>query len=144
VKLQKIILFLFSVLTGAVLSCSKGGTGADKPGGPHVINFKDTVFPTVTIVKPVLNQVFTNGDTIRIEGIVTDTSIYRGKLKIINDANGAVIKEQEYEIHGLALYNFNLIHKTSVSTASNYTIIAEWEDHGFNVTAKSVKVKVNL
>jgi hypothetical protein len=135
---------LFIVLTAAILSCTKGGSGAAKPDDPHVINFKDTVFPVVTIVKPTLNQVFTTGDTIKIEGIVTDTSIYRGKLKIINDATGAVVKEQLYEIHGLPSYDFNLTHKTSVSTASNYTVIAEWEDHGFNVTTKSVKVKVNL
>jgi hypothetical protein len=134
----------FIVLIAAVLSCAKGGTANEKPDGPHVINFKDTVFPVVTIVKPVLNRVFTTGDTIKIEGTVTDTSIYRGKLKIVNDANGAVVKEQEYEIHGLPLYNFNLTHKTFVNIASNYTVIAEWEDHGFNITVKSVKVKVNL
>jgi hypothetical protein len=143
VKFQTPILF-FIVLTAAILSCTKSGSSTAKPDDPHVINFKDTVFPVVTIIKPVLNQVFTTGDTIRIEGIVTDTSIYRGKLKIINDATGAVVKEQEYEIHGLPLYNFNLIYKTTVTTASNYTVTAEWEDHGFNVTTKSVKVKVNL
>jgi hypothetical protein len=143
-KLQTTILLFFFFLTATILSCAKGGTAPEKPDGPHVINFKDTVFPVVTIVKPVLNRVFTNGDTIKIEGMVTDTSIYRGKLKIVNDANGAVVKEQEYEIHGLSLYNFNLTHKIFVSIASNYTVIAEWEDHGFNVTTKSVKVKVNL
>jgi hypothetical protein len=144
VKLQTTILSFFIFLTATILSCAKSGTATEKPDGPHVINFKDTVFPVVTISKPTLGQVFKNGDTIKIEGKVTDTSIYRGKLKIVNDANGTVVKEQEYEIHGLPSYDFNLIHKTTVTTASNYTIIAEWEDHGFNVTSKSVKIKVNL
>jgi hypothetical protein len=143
VKFQTPIL-LFIVLIAAILSCTKGGSGTAKPDDRHVINFKDTIFPVVTIVKPVLNQVFKNGDTIKIEGTVTDTSIYQGKLKIVNDADGSIVKEQLYEIHGLKLYDFNLIYKTAVTAASNYTVIAEWEDHGFNVTAKSVKVKVNL
>lgn len=143
-KLQNPIL-LFFVLIAAILSCTKGGSGTAKPDDPHVINFKDTVFPVVTITKPTLGQVFKNGDVIEVAGTVTDTGIYRGKVKIVNDINGAIIKENEYEIHGVyKVFNFDLSHKTSVSQASNYTIIAEWEDHGFNVTSKSVKVKVDL
>lgn len=142
-KLQTPILLSF-VLIAAILSCTKGGSGTAKPDDPHVINFKDTVFPVVTITKPTPGQVFKNGDVLEIAGKVTDTSIYRGKLKIVNDANGTIVKEQEYELHGLPSYDFNLSYKTSVSAPSNYTVIAEWEDHGFNVTAKSVKVKVDL
>ncbi len=143
VKLQTPIL-LFVLFATAIFSCTKAGSGTAKPDDPHVINFKDTVFPVVTIAKPTPNQVFKNGDVIEIAGKVTDTSIYRGKLKIVNDANGTIVKEQEYELHGLPLYDFSLTHQTSVSTTGNYTVTAEWEDHGFNVTTKSVKVKVDL
>ena len=124
-------------------SCSKN-TGSGGDDGDHItVDVNDVTYPVITIDKPVVTQVFTSGDTIKIQGLVTDNSLYRGNIKIINDANGLAILDQHYEIHALPSYNFSQAYKTSVSAVSNYTVSIDFEDHGLNVTTKTVKVKVN-
>jgi hypothetical protein len=125
-------------------SCSKTGGGSRGDDGNHVpVDVNDVSYPVITIDKPLTNQVFVSGDTIKIQGRVTDNGLYRGKIKIVNDVNGLAMLDQAYEIHGLPLYDFSLAYKTSVTSVSNYTVSAEFEDHGLNVTTKTVKVKVN-
>ncbi|MEK7224727.1 MAG: hypothetical protein AAB221_03495, partial [Bacteroidota bacterium] len=104
----------------------------------------DTTAPLLDIYTPTANQVFTSGSTITITGRLTDDlGLYRGTIKITNDANGDILKNQAYEIHGLRLYDFSLSYVTSVTTASDYTVTVSFEDHGYNSVTKSVKVKVN-
>ena len=124
------------------IACSRSGSAASDDDD-HQVDVNDTSYPVIVIDRPVANQVYTNGDTIRIEGRVTDNSLYRGKIKITNDLNGFVINEQLYEIHFQSSYNFSFSHKTNVSLISDYTVSVEYEDHGLNVTVKTVKIKVN-
>lgn len=125
-------------------SCSKTGGGSNDSDDNHVpVDVNDTTMPVIVIDKPLVNQVFVSGDTIKIQGSVTDNGLYRGKIKVINDANGLAIFDQSYEIHGLSSYNFSLAYKTSVTSLANYTVSVEFEDHGLNVTTQTVKVKVN-
>ena len=141
---------LLNVLIGVTVivtvgSCSKSGAGTeDGSGGPHVIVTTDVTPPVVSILTPADNQVFASGNVINITGRLTDDlGLYRGTIKVINDANGAILMNQSYEIHGLKLYDFNINYTTSVSVVSDYTITVAFEDHGLNLTTKSVKVKVN-
>ena len=136
------ILILLSAFC-IILSCSKGGSTLQEDP-IHEITLQDTIFPVIEINKPLNNQVFVSGESILVEGKVTDISLYRGKIRIVDDANNSVIKEQLYEIHGFASYDFNLTLKTSVLSAATYTVSVEFEDHGLNVTTRTVKVKVNL
>ena len=125
-------------------SCTKSGSDQYSGGdGLHVNNFSDTTTPVVEIYTPIGNQVFSSGDTIKIDGKVTDNGLYRGSIQITNDANGAVVKEQLYEIHGYQLYNFHLEQRVIVNVSSNYTITVQYEDHGLNNGVKSVKVVIN-
>jgi len=126
-------------------SCSKSSAGTDDgSGGPHVISANDITPPVVNILTPADNQVFTSGNVINITGRLTDDlGLYRGTIKVINDANGAILMNQSYEVHGLKLYDFNINYTTSVSVVSDYTITVAFEDHGLNMTTKSVKIKVN-
>ena len=133
---------LFFVLLIAIISCSKGG-GTATEEDPHVFTLGDTTTPIVILNTPTDNQLFANGDIIKVDGKVTDNSLYRGSIKITDDASGAVIKEQLYEIHGLESYNFSIEYKTSVTAVANYKVIVQFEDHGLNANTKSVKVKVN-
>ena len=126
-----------------IFSCSRSGSGSGDDGGDHPVDVNDTTYPVIRIDRPVNNQVFNNGDTIKIEGNVSDNALYRGKIKITNDLNGFVIIEQAYETHFIQSYNFSFFHKTAVSVASDYTVTVEYEDHGLNTTTKTVKVKVN-
>jgi len=125
-------------------SCSKTGGGSNGDDGDHIpVDNNDISPPVIVIDKPLTDQVFVSGDTIKIQGRITDNGLYRGKIKVVNDANGLSMLDQSYEIHGFTLYDFNLAYKTSVTSVTNYTVSVEFEDHGLNVTTKTVKVKVN-
>ena len=143
---SKIILCLMLGVT--LLACSKGGViiddGNNGGGGGHVSNPADTIPPVITIATPTPDQVFTNGATINVTGNISDNNgLYRGSIRITNDANSSVIKEQAYEIHGFTSYNFNISHAATVSTLTNYTVTVWFEDHGYNAASKTVKIKVN-
>ena len=140
-----ILLFL---ITGILLAaaCSKGGSSSDNHnnGGGPTPSPIDVTAPVLNINTPASNQVFTSGNVINITGRVTDDlGLYRGSIRITNDANGALLKEQLYEIHYVLSYDFNISYTTNVTIPSNYTVTVSFEDHGFNSATKSVKVKVN-
>jgi hypothetical protein len=129
-----------------LVACSKGGSSPsdDGGGGGHIPSPSDTTAPSLDIYTPTASQVFTSGSSINVTGRVTDDlGLYRGTIKITNDANGDMLKNQAYEIHGLRLYDLNLSYVTRVSVTSDYTVTVSFEDHGYNTVAKSVKVKVN-
>jgi hypothetical protein len=141
-RIQHIVLCVLIVV--AVSACSKSGTAADNGGNPHVEIPNDTIPPQITIFTPTNNQVFSTGNVITISGKVTDDyGLYRGSIRIVNDANGAALLNQSYEIHGILLYNFNLNQTASAGVATDYTVTVTFEDHGNNTATQSVKVKVN-
>jgi hypothetical protein len=138
-KMVAYILLIFSM--SIFTACTRSGTPLNE--SPHVINLDDTIPAVVTLNKPIDNQVFASGDTIKVEGKVTDLGLYRGNISISDDANDGIIKTQDYEIHGLKEYDFSISYKTSVSIVSNYTVTVWFEDHGLNVTTIKMKVRVN-
>jgi hypothetical protein len=136
----KFILFFYTAMLMAGSGCSKGGSAAEEQ---HLSDFNDSTTPVVDITAPLDNQVFTSGDIIKVDGKVTDNSLYRGSVRITDDAGGAIIKEQLYEIHGYQSYNFHVEYTAAVTAVANYTITVQYEDHGLNAGIKTVKVKVN-
>lgn len=139
--LRTIVLPFLVISIFAGIACSKGSAVDDNL---HIVNDKDTVAPVLTINTPFADQQFSNGNTISITGRITDESgLYRGSVKLINDANGETLKQQAYEIHGVKDYSFTVNHTASVTTVSNYTVVVSFEDHGLNNTTRSVKIKVN-
>ena len=138
-------IFFYSAIMVFLLACSKGNGAADDTGtgGPHVVTPNDTTAPEIIILTPTLSQVFANGGIINITGKITDDfGLYRGTIRVINDATGNILMNQAYEIHGLLLYNFSINHTVAALIATDYTITITFEDHGLNATTKSVKVKV--
>jgi len=136
----KILLFSCSVTLIISTGCSKGGSPAEDP---HASDFSDSTIPVVELITPTDNQAFTSGDIIVVDGKVTDNGLYRGSIRITNDAGGAIVKEQLFEIHGYQSYNFHVEYKTAVTSVANYTVTVQYEDHGLNASVKTVKVKVN-
>jgi len=137
-------IILCAVILVAISACSKSGTTADNVGDPHVDSPNDTIPPQITLFTPTNNQVFSTGNVINISGKVTDDyGLYRGTIRIVNDANGVALLNQPYEIHGILLYNFNINQTASVGVATDYTVTVSFEDHGYNVATKSVMIKVN-
>lgn len=143
--MRKLFIIFFCLLSGVILSCSKGGSGTvDDNTNPHNENPADTIAPEISIQTPSENQVFSSGQLINMTGRITDNlGLYRGTVKLTNDANGQILKEQAYEIHGLLAYNFSVSHTASVGSTSNYTVTVTFEDHGYNTVTRSVKIKVN-
>jgi hypothetical protein len=138
-------IFFCAVTMIVIAACSKGGDETDDTGGgPHIVTPNDVTAPEISIFTPTINQVFSNGSVINITGRITDDyGLYRGTIRVINDATGVALVNQPYEIHGFLLYNFNINHTTSVTAVSDYTVTVTFEDHGSNSATKSVKVKVN-
>jgi hypothetical protein len=138
-----LLLFLTAVVMFAV-ACSKGSSSGDDDGFHPTPSPNDTIAPVLNINTPGPNQIFTSGNVINITGRITDDlGLYRGSIRIYNDANGALLKEQLYEIHFVLGYDFNISYTTNVTVPSDYTVTVFFEDHGYNNAVKSVKVKVN-
>jgi phosphate-selective porin len=138
-------IFYYAVLAIVFGACSKAGTTTDDGSGTgqHVVTPTDVTAPVIEITTPAVNQVFVNGNVINVTGKLTDDyGLYRGSIRITNDANGAVLKEQLYEIHGLLLYDYSISYTATVTAVADYTITVAFEDHGLNTTTKSVKIKV--
>ena len=136
--------FIGMLVLGSVLllSCSKVGGPGEEP--LDAIDQNDDVFPTITISKPTANQVYTSGDSIIVEGKVTDEkTLYKGKVEIKNDVNSFVVANGNYETHYLATMDYRLAYKAVVTTATDFIIRVEFQDHGANTSVATIKVKVN-
>ncbi len=133
------ILVLASVV---LISCTKvGGPGEENV---DAIDQNDYVFPTITISKPTTNQVYISGDSIIVEGKVTDDKIvYKGKVQIKNDVNNLVMADGYYESHFLQAINYRLAYKAVVTAPTDFSILVEFQDHGANTSTTTIKVKVN-
>jgi len=133
------ILFLATVV---MISCSKVGAGEGE--SLDAIDQNDDIFPTITVSKPTVNQVYTSGDSIIIEGkVVDDKKLYKGKVEIKNDANNFVMAEGYYETHFLSTINYRLAYKAVVTMPTDFSILVEFQDHGANTSTATIKVKVN-
>jgi hypothetical protein len=136
---------LSGILLCALCGCDKGGAVADDSSNTnHYYAPNDSVAPVLDITTPVAGQIITSGNAINVTGRITDeTGLYQGSIRIVNDANGELQKQQLYEIHGILDYSFNLSYTTLVTVPSDYTITVWFEDHGLNRTTKTIKIKVN-
>jgi len=133
---------LFLSTTVIIISCTRVG-GAAAEENLDAIDEDDSVFPVITVSKPADNQVYTSGDSIIMEGEVTDDKIvYKGKVMIKNDAN-LVVADANYESHYLTAISYRLAYKAIVTVPTDFTILIEFQDHGGNVATKTLKVKVN-
>ena len=135
---RRVNIFCSFFLLLILFSCSRGGSGDTNSGGGdgigHDPTVSDTTAPVLQIYTPVENQVFVNGNTINITGKITDDlGLYQGVIRITDDANGSILKEQRYEIHYVLAYNFNISYTTfNVSSPADYTVTVSFEDHGLN------------
>lgn len=126
-----------------VVACSKVG-GSDTGDDLNTIDQNDDVFPAITIIRPAANQVYVSGDSIVVEGKVSDDKkLYKGKVQIKDDAAGTVVAENFYETHFLSAMNFRLAYKAVVTSSKDFTVIIEFQDHGANTANVAIKVKVN-
>lgn len=140
------IKFFYFIVIGAtalsLASCSK--VGAEGEDDPDAIDQSDNVFPVINATKPSANQVYRSGDSIIVEGTVTDEKkMYKGKVQIKNDANGLMVAEDYYETHFLQAINFRLAYKAIVTASTDFSVVLEFQDHGMNIVSATIKVKVD-
>ena len=135
-----LIIFSVSML---MLSCSKVCSSLDDDY-PNEIDKNDGLFPVINFLKPSANQVYKSWDSILVEGKVTDDkNMYKGKVQVKNDMNNFVMAEMYYETHHLLEMNYRLAYKTEVTSATDFSILIEFQDHGTNMSTATMKVKVN-
>ena len=140
--MKKLFVTMLTVVCVIVIACSR--TGAGDLEDLNAIDQSDDVFPVINTTRPTANQVYISGDSIIVEGKVTDNKkLYKGKVLIRNDANSSTVAENYYETHFLSVMNFRLAYKTYVTATTDYTVLLEFQDHGLNTTTASIKVKVN-
>ena len=138
--LSLIVIFV----VGSVIMLSCGKVGAAQEETPDMIDQNDDIFPVINVSKPTANQVYTSGDSIIVEGVVTDNKIvYKGKVQIKNDANNLVLADGLYESHFLTAINYRVAYKAVVTVPTDFSILIEFQDHGANVSTTTLKVKVN-
>jgi len=130
---------LYCLLAFLCLSCSRGGTAAEEL---HAIDTSDTTYPVVEVTTPTNGQSFRSGAIISVTGNVSDNSLFQGSIAMRNETDGLVVKDQYYEIHFIPSYNFSMSCPVSVTAATDFTITVQFEDHGFNKTTKTLKIKV--
>jgi len=135
-------IFCILMLSLLLTYCSKG-TGEPETDPNHVIDFSDTTYPVIEITTPTADQEIKSGTAISITGKITDNSLYQGSINIKEEVTGITVKDQVYEIHGLSSYNYSLNWTPSVTKVTSYIISVKFEDHGFNESTKSIKVKIN-
>ena len=128
--------------TTVIASCSKVGAGEEE--NLDEIDQSDNVFPVINTTKPTANQVYISGDSIIVEGNVTDDKkMYKGKVQIKNDANGLMVAENYYETHFQQAIGFRLAYKAVVTISTDFSVFLEFQDHGMNTSTATIKVKVN-
>lgn len=132
------------IFAGVLMAgCSKVG-GSTEDQDLNAIDINDDVFPIITVSKPTVNQVYKSGDSIIVEGKVTDNKkLYKGKVQIRNDVNNFVLAEAYYETHFLAAIDYRLAYKAEVTSPTDFSVLLEFQDHGLNTSTATIKVKVN-
>lgn len=132
------------MILASVILVSCGKVGSESESSVDAIDQNDDVFPVITVSKPTANQVYTSGDSIIVEGKVTDDKkMYKGKVEIKNDANNFVMADSYYETHFLQAINFRLAYKAVVTAPTDFSILIDFQDHGANTSTSTIKVKVN-
>jgi len=130
------------VLAGLIaVSCTK--VGAAEEDNIDAIDQNDDVFPVIAVSRPTPNQVYVSGDSIIVEGKVTDDKkLYKGRVQIKNDSTG-LAEEAYYETHFLSTIDFRFAAKAVVTATTGFSILLEFQDHGANTSTAMIKVKVN-
>src|SRR5687767_826918 len=142
-RLELVLLGFLALIT--FYSCTRSSSTTPYiEDDQHVFVPNDSLPPQLTIFTPNAYEVFGNGSQVHITGKVTDDyGLYRGTIRVVDDATGLALLHQPYEIHGLFQYNFSLNHIIAVTRPSNYTVIVSFEDHGSNSVTQSVKIMAN-
>lgn len=102
---------------------------------------KDAVLPVITISSPTNNQVFSAGQTVNINGLITDNKMLNEiHLEIININTGAFITHEHYSP---AASTYSLSKSFTTAAATSYKIKVEAHDENNNAARTEVLISSN-
>ena len=108
----------------------------------HTQNAGDTAKPTISITSPSSMQVFYNGDTVKIRGLVSDASLHELLIKVVKDSDNSVLFSETPTVHDLSSYTINTNWKSQVTDHTNARVIVVAEDHSSNVSSDTVRIHI--
>jgi hypothetical protein len=127
------ILLSFSLL----FACKKEEDHDDD----HAHDTTDTTYPVVTINSPTESEMFHNGDTVHMNGLVTDNELHNGVIKIIDDTTAFEYYSYYHYVHetSSSVIDFDYV-VTGVTTNSAVTLSFTYDDHAANTTIVTRKL----
>jgi altronate dehydratase len=108
----------------------------------HNDDASDKVKPTVVISTPSSLQMYNNGDTIKIRGLVSDASLHKLLIKIVKDSDNSVLYSETPTVHDLTTYTLSSTWKSAVTDHTNASVIVVSEDHNSNVGSDTVNIHI--
>lgn len=99
----------------------------------HHDDTTDTTTPVVTITSPADSMIYHNGDTVHMNGTVSDNELHHGEIKIIDDTTAFEYYGYYHYVHETtsAVINFDYI-VTGVTQNSAVTLSYTYDDHTAN------------
>lgn len=98
--------------------------------------------PVITMTSPSDSLMYNNGDTIRINGTVTDHSLHELLVTIVDNANDSVLYSQSPEVHDFTSYTIDMKWKAQVANHTNASVIVVAEDHNSNISSDTIQVHI--
>ena len=132
----------FSLKTACVLSLAATQFFSCEKDEAHHDDVSDSIKPTVVISTPSNLQMYNNGDTIKIKGLVSDASLHELMVKIVKDSDNSVLYSETIYAHDLTTYALNSNWKSAVTDHTNASVIVVAEDHNSNVGSDTVKIHI--
>lgn len=102
----------------------------------------DSSAPTLVIDEPAAGETVTVGDSLHIEGTVTDASLHELNIKVTKNSNGATVFNSDPVVHDLTTYFFHAHYAPVLSDTGACTVTVTVADHSENITKKTVTVTV--
>lgn len=131
-KLTTLSFFSF-ILAFAMSSC-------DKHKHDHE---KDTSTPVITISKPLNLEVYSHGDTIRIQGKFEDNEMHEAVVSLMDDTTNAVLFSYAPYAHEKSLVVIDTFWKANVTKNSKATLLFQAVDHANNTGTANRKITIN-
>lgn len=119
-----------------VTACKKEDDDHDHNSG------SDTTKPAISLTSPTSMQMYNNGDTVKIRGMVTDASLHELLIKITRDSDGTVLFQETPTVHDLTSFSINSNWKSQVTDHTNATVVVLAEDHSSNVASDTLHIHI--
>jgi hypothetical protein len=126
--MKNLFFFAFILLIAGAISCHHHDHDDDS----------DTTSPVVTISKP--NESANITGALQIVVAVSDNSLHEMSVQVLKDSDNSVLVNEKPKVHDESSYNFDKTFNLSgVTDQTPMTLKVKVEDHGGNVTEKTLK-----